>query len=65
MCQLIGISRASYYKWVKRFQEPDPDQERMALVEVEAAWKKPRKIYGYRRVTLALQEQGYEIMFCG
>ena len=39
--------------------EPDKDTERMSLVE--AAWEKSRRIYGYRRVTIALQQQGISI----
>ena len=59
MCDFFGISRAAYYKWVKRSGEPDPDQERMGLVK--EAWQKSRKTYGYRRVTIALQQQGHSI----
>lgn len=59
MCDFFGVSRAAYYKWVKRSEEPDPDLERMQLVE--KAWLKSRKIYGYRRVALYLQEQGHVI----
>jgi len=59
MCDFFGVSRAAYYKWAKRSEEPDPDLGRMQLVE--KAWLKSRKIYGYRRVTLYLQEQGHMI----
>jgi transposase InsO family protein len=59
MCHFFGISRAAYYKWVKRFLEPDPDQERMQLVK--EVWLKSRKTYGYRRVTISLQNQGHTI----
>jgi len=59
MCQFFTISRAAYYKWFKRSREADPDLERMQLVE--EAWLKSRKSYGYRRVTLALQQQGHVI----
>jgi transposase len=59
MCDFFGISRAAYYKWVKRSEEPDPDLGRMQLVE--KAWLKSRKTYGYRRVALYLQQQGHVI----
>ena len=59
MCDFFGISRTAYYKWVKRRLEPDPDLEQMQLVE--KAWLKSRKVYGYRRVTLSLQQQGHAI----
>jgi len=59
MCNFFGISRAAYYKWVKRSVEPGKDTERMALVR--EAWLKSRKTYGYRRVTIFLQQQGHSI----
>jgi putative transposase len=59
MCDFFGFSRSAYYKWVKRSGEPDPDQEGMGLVK--EAWLKSRKTYGYRRVTIALQQAGHSI----
>ncbi len=59
MCDFFGISRAAYYKWFNRSREPDPDLERMQWVE--KAWLKSRKVYGYRRITLYLQQQGVPI----
>jgi putative transposase len=59
MCKFFKLSRAAYYEWVKRSKVPDPDQDRMQLVK--EAWLKSRKSYGYRRVTLALQQKGHRI----
>jgi putative transposase len=59
MCHFFKISRAAYYVWAKRSKEPDPDQERMQWVE--GAWLKSRKSYGYRRITITLQQQGHAI----
>ena len=59
MCDFFGISRAAYYKWVKRCKVPDPDLVRMQWVK--EAWLKSRKTYGYRRVTIALQQAGHSI----
>ena len=59
MCKFFNLSRAAYYAWIKRSKVPDPDQDRMLLVK--EAWLKSRKIYGYRRVTLALQQQGHRL----
>ena len=59
MCNFFGISRAAYYKWVKRSVEPDKDAEYMTLVR--EVWLKSRKTYGYRRVTISLQQQGHSI----
>ena len=59
MCHFFKISRAAYYEWVKHSKQPDRDAERMSLVR--EAWQKSRKTYGYRRVTIALQQQRYAI----
>lgn len=50
MCQFFGISRAAYYAWVSRMDQPDPDEERLQVVQ--EAYQKSRHTYGYRRVTL-------------
>jgi len=59
MCEFFHISRAAYYAWAKRAEQPDKDRERMRLVQV--AWEKSRKTYGYRRVTIYLQQNGHQI----
>lgn len=55
MCEFFGVSRAAYYKWVKRLEEPDPDVERMEAVQ--AVYEASHKTYGYRRVTMDLQDK--------
>lgn len=59
MCNFFGFSRVAYYKWMQRITGPDKDTERMLLVK--EAWEKSRRSYGYRRVTIYLQQQGYSI----
>ena len=54
MCKFFDISRAAYYAWVGRSNQLDRDTERMALVR--EAWVKSRKTYGYRRVTMWIQQ---------
>jgi putative transposase len=55
MCKFFSISRAAYYAWIERSSKPDKDVERMELVM--EAWEKSRKTYGYRRVTLWIQQK--------
>ena len=55
MCKFFSISRAAYYAWIKRSSASDKDAERIELVQ--EAWEKSRKIYGYRRVTLWIQQK--------
>jgi len=54
MCEFFAVARAAYYKWVKTLEEPDPDQERME--QVQAAYEASHRTYGYRRITLDLQQ---------
>jgi transposase InsO family protein len=55
MCAFFGVSRSAYYAWVKHLDQPDPDQER--LEQVQEAYEKSHRTYGYRRIVLWLQKQ--------
>lgn len=55
MCSFFGVSRAAYYAWVNQLDQADPDQERMA--QVQEAYEKSHRIYGYRRISLWLRKQ--------
>jgi putative transposase len=60
MCEFFGVSRAAYYEWLKKIEQDDPDQERME--QIQAAYETSHKTYGYRRITLHLQQnQGLRI----
>lgn len=52
MCSFFGISRAAYYAWRQRIDQPDRDAERKQLVE--EAYAASKKTYGYRRIRLVL-----------
>jgi len=52
MCALWDISRAAYYAWVKRMDQPSPTAERGQWVA--AAYAASHQTYGYRRIALAL-----------
>ena len=54
MCEFFGVSRAAYYAWVQGNSQPDPDQDRLELVQ--EAYEKSHKTYGYRRITLWLRK---------
>jgi transposase InsO family protein len=60
MCEFFGVSRAAYYKWRKKQEQPDPNAER--LQQVQAVYEASYKTYGYRRITIQLQDrQGLRI----
>jgi transposase InsO family protein len=56
MCRFFGISRAAYYAWRKRLDQPDPDVERKQLIL--DAFDASKKTYGYRRIDLAIRRKG-------
>ena len=55
MCKFFGVSRAAYYEWVRQLDQPDPDGERVKLVQ--EAYEKSHRAYGYRRITWWLKRQ--------
>ncbi len=54
MCTFFAVSRAAYYAWLTRSQQPDKDRVRMQAVQ--EAWEKSHRTYGYRRVALWLRQ---------
>jgi putative transposase len=54
MCAFFGISRAAYYAWVNRVRQPDPDADRMALIQ--EAYDASHQTYGYRRIQIWIQQ---------
>jgi len=60
MCEFFGVSRAAYYAWMQRLEQPDPDADRMQ--QIQTVYETSHKTYGYRRITIQLQDkQGLRI----
>ncbi len=60
LCQLLGVSRSGYYKWLNRQTKPDRDEPIAKLIA--QCQEKTHKTYGYRRVKLwLLKETGLVI----
>jgi len=55
MCKFFRISRAAYYAWVKALDQADPDGAR--LKQVQEAYERFHRTYGYRRIVLWLQKE--------
>jgi len=54
-CAYLGFSTSAYYTWLKRIEEPDPNEERMCLVQ--EAYERSRKTYGYRRIGIWIERE--------
>lgn len=59
MLKIVDLPEATYHYHRQRFDSEDPDQEWKTLIR--ALFEKHEGRYGYRRVHLELQAQGYEI----
>jgi transposase InsO family protein len=56
MCQLAGVSRAGFYRWLERTDPADEDMELRSMIQEIVLEHKRR--YGYRRVTAELRRRG-------
>src|SRR5215471_11472733 len=55
MCQLLGISRASFYR---HWEKAEPAAAEMALRSALQRLALAHRHYGYRRITVLLRRQG-------
>ena len=55
MCEFFGVSRAAYYAWERKLGETDPDRE--CMKKIQMAYEASHKSYGYRRITIHLQQK--------
>ena len=54
MCKFFGVSRAGYYAWVQRLEQPDREAAHKQLIQ--EAYEKSHQTYGYRRITLWIRK---------
>lgn len=52
MCRALNVSYSGYYKWRKRYQQPDRDAQLSQLIQTRYAAS--NKSAGYRQITLQL-----------
>jgi putative transposase len=58
MCELTGVSRAGFYR---HWEEKAPTEAEMALRDAIQRTAVAHRFYGYRRVTVLVQREGYEV----
>ncbi|MED8018809.1 MULTISPECIES: IS3 family transposase [unclassified Bacillus (in: firmicutes)] len=58
LCQIAGVSKSGYYKWLKRQKTPSEKQlkDESMKKRIMECHKKHRGIYGYRRVQIWLKK---------
>lgn len=55
MCNFLEVSRAGYYAWNKRVNDPDRNAKRKDLIE--EAYRASYRTYGYRRVQIWIKQK--------
>lgn len=58
MCEMATVSRASFYR---HWEEKAPTEAEMALRDVMQRMAVGHRFYGYRRITVLVQREGYEV----
>lgn len=56
MCRFFDVSRSGYYDFVRRMDKPNKDLE--LVKEIEECQRKCKSTYGYRRVSIWLDNRG-------
>jgi transposase InsO family protein len=51
-CDIAGVSRAGYYKWLKNFNKPEKDHDDYLIVK--AIFDKGKRKYGFRTIQMKL-----------
>ena len=58
LCEMVGVSRAGYYRFLLRAQRPEADMElRSQIQSIALRWP----AYGYRRIQAELERQGSRV----
>ncbi|HLR68936.1 MAG TPA: IS3 family transposase [Virgibacillus sp.] len=57
LCDIAGISRAAYYKWLKRIPSSRELQNEEIIREMKILHEKVEGIYGYRRMKLNINRK--------
>lgn len=57
LCEIAGLARSAYYKWLKRTPSKRECQNVMLVEEIKALHEEVKGIYGYRRITMTLNRR--------
>ncbi|WLR54496.1 IS3 family transposase [Mesobacillus subterraneus] len=57
LCEIAGLARSAYYKWLKRTPSKRECQNVMLVEEMKALHEEVKGIYGYRRITMTLNRR--------
>jgi putative transposase len=60
MCHVLDLADGAYYQWRRRKQarEAKKEQEKAIIEKVREVFETSKRVYGYRRMQLAMTEEG-------
>jgi len=61
MCRMLRVSRSGFYAWLTRPESARSKEDRRLTVEIRAAFKRGREVYGSPRVHGELQANGERV----
>ncbi len=59
MCRVLSVSVSSYYQWRKRPLSAHAQENEQLADDIQQIYSDNRRVYGSRRVTVALHKQGW------
>jgi len=57
LCEIAGIARSAYYKWLKRTPSVHERQSEKLIEEIKTLHEEVKGIFGYRRITMTLNRK--------
>ena len=57
LCEIAEVSRAAYYKWLKRQPSVRERENEQLLESIQHLYSQVNGIYGYRRITMTINRQ--------
>ncbi len=57
LCEIAGIARSAYYKWLNRTPSAQEIQNEEIITKMKSLYEKVEGIYGYRRMMLNMNRQ--------
>jgi putative transposase len=64
MSKVLGVSTSGYYAWLERTPSKRAQEETRLEIEIKAAHKRTRKVYGPERLQRDLREHGVKVGVC-
>lgn len=57
LCEIIGVQRSSYYKWLNRKESDNEKLNKKLLLLIKDAYEEKNGILGYRQMTIKLNRE--------